>query len=295
MIEKIKNLFPFRRKNDGLRHFESVGEAYAYRPRRWLANLITVLVILGILIWFWIDTGFITSVEKNLNMWERLGQILKGFFVPNYEYLFGYGKNFTFQTSVIFQTLTTFAIAFVGTLISSLLAIPFGFLASRKIVGRWSIITELILITIRTFPEILFGFMLIKVSGFGAYTAMMVISIHSIGMIGKLYSEQLDVIDMGPLEALNACGANGLVRVKLAVLPQVSPNFVSIALYRLDLNVRTAALLGLCAGNKGGIGYFVDSYAKNQHWPELGAILWAIIVMVLIVDFVSSWLRKKLV
>lgn len=294
MIKKIDDFFKKRKEKLTNRHFENVGEAYIYRPRRWIANLITFGLILGLLIYFWLATGFGFNVDHNVNLGKRLGEVFGGFFVPNYEYLFGYGE-YTFEGSVIFQTLTTFAIAFIGTLISSILSIPFGFLASRKITGRYAIITELILIVIRTFPEILFGFMLIKVSGFGAFTAMMVISIHSIGMIGKLYSEQLDVIDSGPLEALDACGANALVRTKIAVVPQIAPNFVSIALYRLDLNVRTAALLGLCAGDKGGIGYFVDSFAKNQHWPELGAILWAIIVMVLLVDFVSTWIRKKLV
>lgn len=293
-MSKFCDFFKKHKEKSIDRHFENVEQAYIYRPKRWIANLLTFFVILGILIYFWIDTSFISEVDPNLNWAKRLGEIFGGFIMPNFEYMFGFGK-YSFETSVIFQIITTFAIAFIGTLISSLLSIPFGFLASRKITGKYAIITELLLIVIRTFPEILFGFIMIKVTGFGSFTAMLVISIHSVGMIGKLYSEQLDLIDSGPLEALNACGANSFVRLKLAVFPQIAPNFLSIALYRLDLNIRTAALLGLCAGDEGGIGYFISSLSKNQHWPEVGAILWALIIMVLLVDFASTWIRKRLV
>lgn len=274
------------------REFKDVEQAYSYRPRTWIYNLVFFLIIFGIFVYC-----VIVSNLFNGNNWADVNtfkSMIKGFFVPNFEYMFGYGK-YTFKTSVVYELLQTFAIAFAGTLISSILSIPFGFFASRKMVGKWAIISELILILIRTFPEILFGFIMIKGTGFGAFTAMLVISIHSIGMIGKLYSEQLDLVDNGPIEALNACGASTFSRINLAVVPQVAPNFLNVILYRLDLNVRTAALLGLCAGDDGGIGYFINSFATNYHWPELGSIMWGIILMVLAVDFVSSQIRKKIV
>lgn len=287
-FNKLKNFSIFYKRRD----FKDSEEAYKYRPRTWVYNLIFYGVIIGIFIYCLIACNLF-----NGNNWADLKtfkSMIKGFFVPNFEYMFGYGK-YSFKTSVIYQLLQTFAIAFAGTLISSILSIPFGFFASRKMVGKWAIISELILIMIRTFPEILFGFVLIKGTGFGAFTAMLVIAIHSIGMIGKLYSEQLDLIDNGPIEALNACGASTFSRINLAVVPQVAPNFLNVILYRLDLNVRTAALLGLCAGEDGGIGFFINNYAINFHWPELGSIMWGIILMVLAVDFVSSQIRKKIV
>ena len=287
-LVNIKDFFNKRK----YRHFENVDEAYVYRPKKWISNLIFLAIFLGFFIYCTVASGVFDN-----NSWTdkaTISAIFKGFFVPNFEYMFGYGK-YTFSSSVVYQLLQTFAIAFTGTLISSVLSVPFGFLASRKMVGKWAIISEILLITIRTFPEILLGFILIKGTGFGAFTAMLVISIHSIGMIGKLYSEQLDLVDNGPLEALNACGASAFTRINLGVIPQIAPNFISIILYRFDLNVRTAALLGLCAGEDGGIGYFISSLSKNYHWAELGSIMWGIILMVLAIDFVSSQLRKKLI
>lgn len=284
----FKKLFK-RNKNP---HYENVDDAYKKLPKRWVVNVVTLVVFVAIFIYFGFKTGFFTNVGFKDN--DTISKLFKGLFTPNFAYMFGFG-GYTFEKSVVYQLLQTFAIAFAGTLISSILSIPFGFLASRKMVGKWAIISEIILITIRTFPEILFGFILIKGTGFGGLTAMLVLSIHSIGMIGKLYSEQLDLIDDGPLEALNACGATAFTRIQLGVVPQILPNFLNVVLYRFDLNVRTAALLGLCAGEEGGIGYFINTLAINRHWPELGAIIWGLIVMILLIDFASSKIRKKLI
>lgn len=160
-------------------------------------------------------------------------------------------------------------------------------------IGKWAIVSEMILILIRTFPEILMGFIFIKVFGFGSFTGVMVLSIHSIGMIGKMYAEQLDVIEEGPLEALNAVGCTKFSRIKLGVVPQVVPNFLNVILYRFDLNIRTASLLGLVGA--GGVGYSISVHSTNYHWPELASVLYGVIILVLIVDLISSKLRKKLI
>ncbi len=290
--EKVTDFYKTHINKRKYRHFESVGDAYKYKPKRWIANLIFAVIIVTIFLYFAFDVNFFNGTGRT--DWGRFGKIFEGFFVPNFEYMFGYGS-YDFESSVVYQIIVTFSIAFCGTALGAILALPFGFLASRKMVGKWAIISELILIVIRTFPEILLGYVLIKGSGFGAFTAMMVLAIHSIGMIGKLYSEQLDLIDNGPIEALNACGGGFTARLKIGVAPQIAPNFISVILYRLDLNVRTATLLGLCAGDKGGIGYFISSYSENSHWPELGAIMWGVILMVLIVDIISSKIRKRLI
>lgn len=273
-----------------LHHFSSVDEAYKARPKKWIYNLIFFAILIAVLLYFALDIEFFNHF-RNPN-WAKLGKMFEGFVNPNWSYFFGFGS-FDFKTSVIYQVIETFAIAFIGTTVASILSIPFGFLASRKMVKRWAHISELVLILIRTFPEILLGFILVKVFGFGPLTGVVVLSIHSIGMIGKMYAEQLDVIDDAPLEALSACGANGFTRIKLGVVPQVAPNFLSVILYRFDLNIRTASLLGLVGA--GGVGYPIDIYSTNSHWSELASVLYGVLILVLLVDFVSSRLRKKLI
>ncbi len=271
-------------------HFTTVDEAYKAKPKKWIYNLVFITILVCVLLYFSLDIDFFGAFKKP--NWEKLGKMLNGFIHPNWSYFFGYGS-FKFSNSVIYEVIQTFAIAFIGTLFASILSLVFGFFASRRMVGKYAIISEMILILIRTFPEILMGFIFIKVFGFGSFTGIMVLSIHSIGMIGKMYAEQLDVIEEGPLEALNACGASTMSRIKLGVVPQIVPNFLNVILYRFDLNIRTASLLGLVGA--GGVGYSISVHSSNQHWPELAAVLYGVIILVLIVDLISSKLRKKLI
>jgi phosphonate transport system permease protein len=263
-------------------------ETYDRRPMLWIYNIILVLAFLAVMIYFSVDVSFMNGINFN---GTRLGELWKGVCNPNWSYFFGYG-DYRFSESVIYQIIETFSIAFIGTLISSILAIPFGFFASKRMVGKWSIISELFLILIRTFPEILFGLIMVKVVGFGSFAGVAVLSVHSIGMIGKMYSEQLDVVDNQPLEALDACGASFLTRVKLGVVPQVAPNFLSVILYRFDLNVRTASLLGLVGA--GGIGYYIWVYSAFGTWSMLTPLLLGVVLLIIFVDIISSILRKKL-
>ena len=273
-----------------IKHFSSVDEAYKAKPKKWIYNLVFVAILVGVLLWFALDINMFEAFRQP--NWKKLSHMFNGFLHPNFEYMFGTSNLFTWENSVIFQVIETFAIAFVGTIIASLLSIPFGFLASRKITGKYSIISEIILIVIRTFPELLLGYILIQVFGFGPITGVAVLSIHSIGMIGKMYSEQIDLISDEPIEALDAVGATKMVKIREGIFPQVVPNFLSTVLYRFDLNIRTASLLGLVGA--GGVGYPISVYASNEHWSELAAVLYGVIFLVIIVDIISSQLRKKL-
>lgn len=285
--EKWDNLLNFLRIKNTV-SLKTPDEAYNKRPMLWIYNIIIVFVFLTIIIYFSVDVGFMNGINFN---GTRLGELWKGICNPNWSYFFGYG-DYRFSESVIYQIIETFSIAFIGTLISSILAIPFGFFASRRMVGKRSIVSELLLIVIRTFPEILFGLIMVKVVGFGSFAGVAVLSIHSIGMIGKMYSEQLDVVDNQPLEALDACGASFLTRVKLGIVPQVAPNFLSVILYRFDLNVRTASLLGLVGA--GGIGYYIWVYSAFGTWSMLTPLLLGVVILIVFVDIISSILRKKL-
>ena len=283
-LNNFWNILTFKTKKT----FDDPKDAYTHRPLYWIYTIILVLVIIALLIYSCIEVDFmgnITSSPTNIKM------LFKGLVNPDWSLFFGYG-NYKFNESTIYQIIETLAIAFVGTSISSLISLPFGFLASRKIVGRWAFFSELVLIIIRTFPELLFGLIIIKVVGFGAFTGVVVLSIHSVGMIGKMFAEQLDVIDNAPLEALDACGANTLVRIKNGIIPQVAPNFLSVILYRFDLNVRTASLLGVVGA--GGIGYSLWVYSAFNSWSQEASMIYGIIIMIVLIDILSSFLRKKL-
>ena len=271
------------------RHFLSALDAFLSRPPMWVVNLVTVLIFLGIFLYFGIGSGlFSPSSGSSTN----LSLFFHGLFVPDYDLFFGTG-NYDFMQSVLYLCLQTFGIAFVGTLFSAILSLPFGFFASKKLFGRWSYISMVLLIVIRTIPEIVFCFIMVRITGFSPMTGVIVLSIQSIGMIGKMYSDNLDSIDMTFLEALDAAGASPLSKIRLGVLPQVFPNFISTILYRFDLNLRTASILGLVGA--GELGRLILTYSANANWPQLGALIWGLLVMVLLVDFCSTKIRKHLV
>ena len=269
-------------------------KAYKNRPKKWIYNLLLFAVFVGIVIYSIISSDLGSSRAIN---WERLQNLGNGFINPNVEFLFGIGPNYSgknFVYSVPYLTLQTIAIAFIGTIIAAILAIPFGFITARNVVGnKVSKIGEILLIIIRTFPEILLALILIRVSGIGALTGTIVIGIHSIGMIGKLYAEAIENMEAGPLEALDAVGASTSVKIRHGIFPQVLPDFLSTILYRFDINVRTASVLGIVSA--GGIGAPLIFASTNYHWSDLASIMYAIIIMVTAVDLISSYLRKKLI
>ena len=271
------------------RHFLSAIDAFFSRPPMWIVNLVFVAIFLGIFIYFGIEMNLFSPSHGATT---NLQAFFTGLFVPDYDLFFGTGS-YSFSQSVFYLCLQTFGIAFLGTLFSAILSIPFGFLASKKLFGNWSYISMVVLIIIRTIPEIVFCYMLIQVTGFGPMTGVIVLSIQSIGMIGKMYSDNLDSIDMSFLEALDAAGASRLSKIRLGVFPQVFPNFISTILYRFDLNLRTASILGLVGA--GDMGRLILTYSRNANWPQLGALIWGLLVLVLVVDFISTSIRKRLV
>jgi len=266
-------------------------QALKKKPKTWIVNLIfTAAMIVAIVISFsgsTINWRRFTTIGISLRvMWEGLSQI-------NVDFLLGIGI-YHFQEGILYLTLETLAIAFIGTFLGAILAIPFSFLSSATIVGKHiSKIGTAILVLIRVFPEIILALILVKGFGINALTGVLAIGLHSVGMLGRLFSEAIDNMDKSPLEALDAVGANTWQKIRYGILPQIIPDLSSIALYRLDINVRSATVLGIIGA--GGLGATMILAAENWNWSVLGTIMVAIIVMVLTVDAISSYLRGKLV
>ncbi|MDD4184611.1 MAG: phosphonate ABC transporter, permease protein PhnE [Candidatus Izemoplasmatales bacterium] len=266
-------------------------ETLKRKPKRWIINLVFVVAMV---------VAIAFSFSGSSINWTRLrtiGLSLKVMFQGladfKYDFLFGTGV-YQFDEGVVYMALVTLAIAFIGTFIGAILAIPFGFLASENIVGKYvAKIGEAILVIIRVFPEIVLAIILVKGFGMNAVTGVLTIGLHSIGMLGKLFAEAIDNMDKSPLEALDAVGANAWQKIRYGIIPQVAADISSITLYRFDINVRSATVLGIVGA--GGLGASLILAAENWNWDILGTILLAIVVMVLLVDVVSSRLRSKLV
>lgn len=177
---------------------------------------------------------------------------------------------------------------------SGVLAIPFALIASQNIVGkRVSKVGKFIITMIRTFPELILALIFIGIVGPGAPAGILALGVHSIGMLGKLYSESIESMDIGVKEALESCGGNNMEILFRAVLPQVLPEFLSYTLFRFEINMRAASTLGLVGA--GGIGASLIFAIRGRFWERVAIIVIALIVTVTVIDIISSSIRKKLI
>jgi phosphonate transport system permease protein len=207
--------------------------------------------------------------------------------------------NPTVLQQVASQMLITVEIALIGTFLASLFAIPLSFLAARNLAQSNGFMRLLFAVT-RTFfnvdrgvDTLILALVFVAAVGLGPFAGILAMAIHSIADLGKLYSESIENVDRGPLEALQSVGASGINVVRWAVLPQVLPLFLGFTLYRFEINFRVSIVLGLVGA--GGIGYFIQEKMASGAYDQMVVAIIAIVLVVNIIDFASSWLRSRLV
>lgn len=189
----------------------------------------------------------------------------------------------------------TFYMAVLGTFLGAVLAFPLSFLAAGNLLGgtRFALPGKALLVAIRTFPEILLAIIFVASVAPGPTAGIMAMGLHSIGYLGKIFSDIIEGIDGGPQEAIRAAGGTQLQVFIYAVVPQVLPEFLSNALYRFEINLRSATILGLVGA--GGIGLPLIQRLSFRKWPEVSMFLIVIVVFIIVVDAVSSRIRRRLV
>ena len=214
--------------------------------------------------------------------------IFKGIFSPDTELLFNFTKK-----SVPYLLLETMAIAFLGTIVGAIISFPLSFLASNRVVPTpFMLITRVLIMAIRTIPGFVYGLMFIRVTGPGAFAGLMTLSVTSIGMITKLFSETIDDIDISIIEALDASGCNTFEKIRCGILPQLWSSLLSTVVFRFDMNLRDATILGLVGA--GGIGAPLIFAMSAYRWNEVGSILIGLVTLILIVEYCSTYIRKRL-
>lgn len=186
------------------------------------------------------------------------------------------------------------SIAWIGTLIAALFAVPLSFLAAENLVGRpVSWVMRQIFNLLRAIPEVILALAFIPVLGLTPMAGVMAIAIGSIGTLGKLFYEILEGIRPGPLEAADAVGSTGLQRLRWGVLPQVTPELASFILYRFEVNIRASAVMGLVGA--GGIGADLAQALRFKEYGTAGLGFIIVVVGTIAVDFVSGIVRRRLV
>lgn len=189
----------------------------------------------------------------------------------------------------------TLAMAFLGTLIAAILAVPVSLLASRNVfrfsIGRFFVRRGMDVL--RGVDQLIWAVIFVRAVGLGPLAGIMAIIVSDTGTLAKLFSESVENVDRKPIEGVRASGGGPLQTIRFGLMPQVLPMFLSSALYMFESNVRSATILGIVGA--GGIGYQLSERIRAHRWEEACLILIMILVTVAIIDTLSKLLRQRLI
>ena len=193
------------------------------------------------------------------------------------------------------KMLETLNIAFFSTVIGMVFGFLLSFLAAKNLVANRLIRGSVrrFMEVLRAFPEVVLAGFFLAILSIGPLPAVIAVSIHTVGALGKLFFEAVENVDMKAEEGLRAVGASWMERVWFAIVPQVAPNFMSYFLLRLEINVRASTIIGAVGG--GGIGELLRLSIGQGHAAKTLAIVLLLLLTIVAVDQVSAWLRRRLV
>jgi phosphonate transport system permease protein len=192
----------------------------------------------------------------------------------------------------------TLLMALMATTLASLIAVPLSFLAARNITGRTPVgrvvynFFRLLFNLWRSIEPLILAVICAAWVGLGPFAGTLALMLNNIPNLGKLFSETIEEIDTGPVEAVTATGANRLQTLVYAVVPQLVPRFLAYILYQWDINIRMSSILGYVGG--GGLGQKLFEYIALNQYSSAATVVWAIVIMVWSMDYVSARVREKL-
>lgn len=245
---------------------------------RWLAILLATAIALW---WTAGNLGF--SWGELARGLPYIADVLGRMFPPNWSYL----------ERLWTPVAETIQIAVWGTLLGVVLALPVTFLAARNLApSPWIFhAVRQVLNALRGINEIIFALIFVAAVGLGPFAGVLALAIHGAGMLGKFFAEAIEEVDAGPVEAIRATGARALQVIAFGVLPQAWPSWIAATLYRFEVNLRAATILGMVGA--GGIGFELISSLKLFQYQDTATCVLTILALVMVTDWLSSMLRAK--
>ncbi|MFT8245241.1 phosphonate ABC transporter, permease protein PhnE [Roseomonas sp. BN140053] len=189
----------------------------------------------------------------------------------------------------------TVAIAFLGTLVAAVIALPLGLLAARNTTlhGVVHFLSRRALDGMRGVDALIWALIWISVVGLGPFAGVLAITCSDIGTLGKLYSEAIEAADRRAVEGVTSAGGGGLHRVRFGVLPQVLPIMAGQVLYQFESNTRSSTIIGIVGA--GGIGLYLSEMIRTLEWPTVSSIVLLILATVVAIDALSTRLRAAII
>jgi phosphonate transport system permease protein len=237
------------------------------------------------------STALVAAPDPTLAQFHRV-------YFDQYRPIGGYELSYI-GGEVLKGALDTVAMALLATGLAMLFAVPLSFLAAHNLMSgnplTYAIyyIVRTLLNILRSIEPLIIAIVFVVIVGLGPFAGMLALAVHSVAALGKLYSEVIEGIDQGPIEAIRATGANWLQTVRYAVIPQIVPPFTAFTIYRWDINVRSATIIGFVGG--GGIGFLLVELIRINNMRGVSTAFIAIAVVVIVLDYFSAKLRERLV
>lgn len=262
-----------------------IEKKYEQRPRYWYIYIIIIGIMMTLIIWSSSDISFNGLAVKGT---EVAAGIFHGIVSPDKNILFT-----TAEDGVPYLLIQTIAIAILGTFFGAILAIPFSFLSTPKIVPKpIAAIFSTLNLLIRTIPTLVWALMWIRVTGPGPFCGVITQSVCSIGMMSKMNITAIEDLDTSILESLDAMGCTTFQKIRYGIIPQLISNFISTTIYRFDINLKDASTLGIVGA--GGIGAALIQSLNSRRWSTVGSFIFGLMILVLIIEFLSTKIRTKL-
>lgn len=212
----------------------------------------------------------------------RAQQIFASAFPPNFA-----ARGWLIVTGFI----ESIQITVLATILGVLLSIPFGLMAAKNIVIKpVYVFGRAVIIITRSLHAIVLGVLFVKAVGFGAFAGILTLIVTTVGFVGKLIAEDVEEIDFGQIEALRSTGAGYFSILAYAVFPQIKPRLIGLTLYQFDINLRASTVIGLVGA--GGIGNTLNSAFGRYDYGTASAIILVMIAVILVVETISSKLRR---
>ncbi len=245
--------------------------------------LVWMIILALVLLWGAVDIG--------LKPWI----FIKG--IPNIVHLLAemFPPDFRELPRYLASMVKTIQIGLVGTALAIILSIFLGVLAARNITPAWFfyVVSRGILDFNRSISDIVLVLIFIIAVGFGPFSGVMALALSSSGLLGKLYADTIEAIDIKSVEAIQATGASRIQTILFAVIPQVLPTSIANTLFIADRNIRMAVVLGVVGA--GGIGHDLMVHMRLFHYPQAAAMILIIFITIWLLGFLSDSLRKKII
>lgn len=252
-------------------------------PQR-ATRLVLVLVVLGYLGYL----HWLFDFARIFSGLERLGVILR--------LMVDWSAFATWDhTEILKSMLETVTMAFLGTVLASVVALPLGFLGARNVIPSsvFRFLTRRVFDVFRGLDQLIWALVFVRAMGLGPIAGILAIFVSDTGVLAKLYSEAIENAECGQVDGVRSTGATRLMALRLGVLPQVLPVMLSQALYQLESNSREATILGLVGA--GGIGLRLSERIQINAWDQVAYIVVLILITVAAIDYVSKRIRTRLI